>query len=229
MQDSALFFKIEKGEVEIIESKGKVIQRKAGKTLKEVYLFASENYFPPQGIIPDETLFTVPQYNTWIELMYDQNQKDILKYAHDLIDNYMGKNLTDEAKVKAGKIAAFSVGIVAIVLGIAFKGMNVSFLVGWAFAVAASANLPAILMVLFWKKTTAKGVSSSIIVGIVSALTIIITGPSIGKKFFGIMEAKDAIQPLDSPAIISFTLALLTIIVVSLATQKDNKNKIDIK
>ena len=80
-------FKIEKGEVEIIESTGKVIQRKAGNTLKEAYLFASENYFPPQGILPDETLFTVPQYNTWIELMYDQNQKDILKYAHDLIDN----------------------------------------------------------------------------------------------------------------------------------------------
>ncbi len=46
------------------------------------------------------------------------------------------------------------VGIVAIVLGIVFRGVNVSFLVGWAFAVAASANLPAILMLLFWKKTT---------------------------------------------------------------------------
>ncbi len=50
------------------------------------------------------------------------------------------------------------------------KGMNVSFLVGLAFAVAASANLPAIVMLLFWKKTTAKGIAASIVVGIVASL-----------------------------------------------------------
>ena len=141
--------------------------------------------------------------------------------AHDILDNYMGKNLSDHKKVRAGKIAAFAVGLLAIVLGIIFKGMNVSFLVGWAFAVAASANLPAILMVLFWKKTTAKGVASSIIVGIVLALGIIITGPTIGEQFFNIAK-ENAIQPMDAPAIISFTMALLTGIVVSLMTQKDN-------
>lgn len=80
-------FKIENNEVTIIQAKGKVIKHKAGSTLKSAYLFASENYFPPQGILPDETLFAVPQYNTWIELMYNQNQKDVLKYAHNLIDN----------------------------------------------------------------------------------------------------------------------------------------------
>ncbi|MCP4309898.1 MAG: cation acetate symporter [Bacteroidetes bacterium] len=138
--------------------------------------------------------------------------------AHDLVDRYMGKQLSDKAKVRAGKIAAACVGVVAIILGILFKGMNVSFLVGWAFAVAASANLPAILMLLFWKKTTAKGIASSIIVGIVSALGIIITGPSISKQFF----RSEGLHGLDSPAIISFSLALLTLIIVSLATQKDN-------
>jgi cation/acetate symporter len=142
--------------------------------------------------------------------------------AHDLVDRYLGKQLTDKAKVRAGKIAAICVGIVAIILGILFKGMNVSFLVGWAFAVAASANLPAILMLLFWKKTTAKGIASSIVVGIVSALGIIITGPSISKQFFG----TEGLHGLDSPAIISFTLALLTLIVVSLLTQKDNDKKL---
>jgi len=139
--------------------------------------------------------------------------------AHDLVDRYLGKQLSDKEKVKAGKIAAACVGVVAIILGILFKGMNVSFLVGWAFAVAASANLPAILMLLFWKKTTAKGIASSIIVGIVSALGIIITGPSISKQFF----RSEGLHGLDSPAIISFSLAMLTLIVVSLLTQKDNK------
>lgn len=139
--------------------------------------------------------------------------------AHDLVDRYMGKKLTDRAKVKAGKIAAFCVGVVAIVLGILFKGMNVSFLVGWAFAVAASANLPAIIMLLFWKKTTAKGIAWSIVVGIISALGIIITGPSISKQFF----RAEGLHGLDSPAIISFSLALVTLVVVSLLTQKDNE------
>ncbi|HBS87104.1 MAG: cation acetate symporter [Bacteroidetes bacterium GWF2_38_335] len=148
--------------------------------------------------------------------------------AHDFIDRYLGKNLTDKAKVRAGKIAAFAVGLVAIILGILFEGMNVSYLVGWAFAVAASANLPAILMVLFWKKTTAKGVAWSIIVGAFTALAIILTGPTIGTEFFGI-PAEKAIQPLDNPAIISFTLALLTLVFVSLGSQKDNSTKIDIR
>jgi len=139
--------------------------------------------------------------------------------AHDLVDRYMGKQLSDKAKVRAGKIAAASVGIVAIILGILFKGMNVSFLVGWAFAVAASANLPAILMLLFWKKTTAKGIAWSIVVGIVSAIGIIVTGPSISKQFF----RTEGLHGLDSPAIISFTLALITLVIVSLATQKDNE------
>ncbi len=141
--------------------------------------------------------------------------------AHDLVDRYMGKKLSDKEKVRAGKIAAFSVGVVAIILGIIFKGMNVSFLVGWAFAVAASANLPAILMLLFWKKTTAKGIAWSIVVGIVSAIGIIMTGPSISKQFF----RTEGLHGLDSPALISFTLALLTLVFVSLATQKDNEKK----
>jgi cation/acetate symporter len=141
--------------------------------------------------------------------------------AHDLIDNYMGKNLDDDKKVKAGKIAAFAVGIVAIGLGIAFKGMNVSFLVGWAFAVAASANLPAILMLLFWKKTTAKGIAYSIVAGIVSALGIILTSPTMWDRYG--LDSADAPHMLDNPAIISFTLALIVLVVVSLATQKDNE------
>ena len=141
--------------------------------------------------------------------------------AHDLVDKYLGKNLTDEAKVRAGKIAAFSVGILAIALGIVFRGMNVSFLVGWAFAVAASANLPAILMLLFWKKTTAKGISWSIVVGIISALSIILTSPTMWDRYG--LRAEDAIHALDNPAIISFTLALLTLYIVSLTDKKNKK------
>lgn len=59
----------------------------AGKTLKDAYLAASKKHFPPTGKIPEEVFFSKPQYNTWIELMYDQNQKDIIQYAEDVIAN----------------------------------------------------------------------------------------------------------------------------------------------
>jgi alpha-glucosidase (family GH31 glycosyl hydrolase) len=58
---------------------------KAGKTLREAYQYASKTYFPPSGKMPDPLLFTSPQYNTWIELMYNQNQKDILAYARNIV------------------------------------------------------------------------------------------------------------------------------------------------
>jgi len=143
--------------------------------------------------------------------------------AHDFMDKYLNMKMTDEAKVKAGKIAAIVVGIVAITLGILFNGMNVSFLVGLAFAIAASANLPAIVFLLFWKKTTAKGIAWSIIVGIVSSITIILMSPTMFEKY-GLLKT-DAIIPLDNPGIISIPLAVITLIVVSLLTQKDNSTK----
>lgn len=143
--------------------------------------------------------------------------------AHDFIDNYLKVEMTDKQKVRAGKLAAIGVGLFAIILGILFKGMNVSFLVGLAFAVAASANLPAILFLLFWKKTTAKGISSSIIVGVVSSIGIILVSPTM-YGLYGLVP-KDAPVPLDNPGIISIPLAVITLIVVSLMTQKDNASK----
>jgi cation/acetate symporter len=139
--------------------------------------------------------------------------------AHDLMDRYGQMNLTEEKKVKAGKIAAVGVGVIAIILGILFRGVNVSFLVGWAFAVAASANLPAIVMLLFWKRTTAAGIVASISVGIVSALGIILTGPEMFAGPYG-LTAADAWHKLGQPGIVSIPLSFLTLVVVSLMTQK---------
>ncbi|MCQ2312709.1 MAG: glycoside hydrolase family 31 protein [Paludibacteraceae bacterium] len=60
---------------------------KAGTTLRDAYLAAMRQYFPPSGVLPDTLFFIRPQYNTWIELMYNQNQTDILRYAHAIVDN----------------------------------------------------------------------------------------------------------------------------------------------
>ena len=145
--------------------------------------------------------------------------------AHDFLDKYLNLKMDDRQKVKAGKAAAFGVGLFAILLGILFKGMNVSFLVGLAFAVAASANLPSILFLLFWDKTTAKGIAWSIVTGIVSSVGIIVFSPSMYEKY-GLDKAAAPI-PLDNPGIISIPLAVIVLVVVSLMTQKDNVNKVE--
>ena len=141
--------------------------------------------------------------------------------AHDLMDRYLKVKMDDRQKVRAGKISAFVIGGIAILLGILFKGMNVTFLVGLAFAVAASANLPSILMLLFWKKTTAKGIAASIVVGIVASLGLIAFSPEL-YTLYG-LNPLDAPIPLNNPGIISIPLSFITLVVVSLLTGK-NKN-----
>jgi cation/acetate symporter len=138
--------------------------------------------------------------------------------AHDQMDRFMNVKMNDQQKVKAGKVAAFSIGALAIVLGILFKGMNVTFLVGLAFAVAASANLPALLMLLFWKKTTANGITASVMVGIISSLGLIALSPDL-YKLYG-LDPTTAPIPFSNPGIISIPLSFITLIVVSLCTQK---------
>ncbi|HUV15613.1 MAG TPA: cation acetate symporter, partial [Pelolinea sp.] len=127
--------------------------------------------------------------------------------AHDLMDRFAQIKMTEETKVRAGKIAAVGVGIVAIALGILFQGMNVSFLVGLAFAVAASANLPAIVMILFWKKTTACGVTASIVVGILAAVGLILLSPEMFTRYG--LDPATAPVPFSNPGIILIPLSFI--------------------
>jgi len=138
--------------------------------------------------------------------------------AHDLMDKYLKIEMTEKAKVRAGRLAAVAVGIVAIVLGIIFEGQNVNFLVGLAFAIAASANLPAIFMLLFWKKTTARGIAWAISVGMVASLAIILLSPTMF-EIYGLPPAQAPI-PLRNPGIISIPLGFITLIAASLLTKK---------
>jgi cation/acetate symporter len=143
--------------------------------------------------------------------------------AHDFCDRFMKMKMSDHQKIRAGKVSAFVIGALAIVLGIIFKGVNVTFLVGLAFAVAASANLPAILMMLFWKRTTAKGITASIIMGIASSLLLICFSPDL-YKLYG-LDPITAPIPFSNPGIISIPLSFLTLIVVSLIA-KDTKKPV---
>jgi cation/acetate symporter len=138
--------------------------------------------------------------------------------AHDLMDRYAKVKFTDRGKVKAGKLAAVAVGVIAIILGILFQGMNVSFLVGLAFAIAASANLPAMIMLLFWKRTTSQGIASSIVVGIIASLGLILLSPELYGRYG--LDPDTAPIPFSNPALISVPLSFITLVVVSLLTPK---------
>jgi cation/acetate symporter len=144
--------------------------------------------------------------------------------AHDLMDRFARIQMSEKSKVWAGKVAAFVVGIISIVLGIVFRGMNVSFLVGWAFAVAASANLPSILMLLFWKKTTKEGITASIVVGAVAAIGLFLISPSMYPKYG--LAAADAPFPLMNPGIVSIPLSFIVLVLVSLATQAKKRARV---
>lgn len=128
--------------------------------------------------------------------------------AHDIYTEVLG-NKADESKgLKVSKLTAVSVGVIAIVLGIISKGQNVAFLVGLAFAIAASANLPAIVCTLFWKRTSSAGLISGIIVGLVSSIALILVSPTI--------MGAGALFPLNNPGIVSIPLGFAVTIAVSL-------------
>ncbi|MEX0611283.1 MAG: cation acetate symporter, partial [Pirellulales bacterium] len=138
--------------------------------------------------------------------------------THDLLESSGAVHLTDHERVRLAKIASVGVGIVAIALGILFKELNVSYLVGWAFSVAASANLPALVMLLFWRGTTRQGIISAIVVGMASSLAWILLSGETFEKVYG-LSAERALVPFSQPGIVTIPLGFATLIGVSLMTQ----------
>jgi cation/acetate symporter len=138
--------------------------------------------------------------------------------AHDLIENVFGHKLNDHAKVGAAKWAALIVGVIAMILGVIFEKLNVTFLVGWAFNVAASANLPALVMLLFWKRTTKQGITAAVIVGMVSSLAwLLLSAPAY--QYVYNLDPKRAIAPFSQPGLVTIPLGFIVLVAVSLMTR----------
>jgi cation/acetate symporter len=138
--------------------------------------------------------------------------------THDLMSSYLKIEMSDHEKVRVAKIASVVVGVIAIVLGIQFKNLNVSYLVGWAFSVAASANLPSLVMILFWNGVTRQGVITAVLVGMVSSLGWILLSADTFTGVYG-LSADQALVPFSQPGIVTIPLGFLTLIVVSLMTR----------
>jgi cation/acetate symporter len=142
--------------------------------------------------------------------------------AHDIMENFLKIQLHDHAKVGAAKWAAIVVGIIGMALGVVFQKLNVSFLVGWAFNVAASANLPALVMLLFWKRTTKYGITASIIIGLVTSLTWLMLSVPAYQHVYGFSPAEaaaKAIAPFSQPGLVTIPLGFVVLVLVSLVTQ----------
>ncbi|MEW6447328.1 MAG: sodium/solute symporter [Bacillota bacterium] len=138
--------------------------------------------------------------------------------SHDIYVNVVkGGHATEWEQVKVARIATVIVGLLAIILGIVFKGQNVAFMVGLAFAVACSANFPALLLSITWKKLTTAGATASIVVGAVLATVLIILSPTVWVDVF---KNQAAVFPLKNPAIVSMTASFVTAFVVSLVSRE---------
>jgi cation/acetate symporter len=133
--------------------------------------------------------------------------------SHDLYVNVLKKGISDEAgEVKVAKRATIGLGILSIILGLLFKGQNVAFMVGLAFAIAASANFPALVLSILWKNFTTKGAVASIVTGASFSLLLIILSPTVWVDLIGF---KEAIFPLKNPALVSLPAAFLTGVIFS--------------
>jgi cation/acetate symporter len=128
-------------------------------------------------------------------------------FAHDFYANVIRRGERDEAaEVRVARITALFIGAIAIVFASFSRGQNVAFLVGLAFAVAASANLPTILFSLYWKRFTTSGAVTGILVGLVGSLLLVVIGPNVMGPKGLILKGSDPLFPLENPGIVSIPL-----------------------
>jgi cation/acetate symporter len=137
--------------------------------------------------------------------------------SHDLWVNVARHgNAPQREQLRVARIATVALGVVAVWLGILFKGQNVAFMVSLAFAIAASANFPALLLSVFWRRSTTAGVVASMLVGTGSTLLLIWLSPTIQ---IDVLKNATAWFGLRNPALITIPLSFAVGFIVSLLTK----------
>ncbi|MBA3521761.1 MAG: cation/acetate symporter ActP [Gemmatimonadales bacterium] len=134
--------------------------------------------------------------------------------SHDLWVSVVRKGRADvREQLRVARIATLTLGVVAVALGITFKGQNVAYMVSLAFAIAASANFPALVLSIFWRGYTTAGAVTSMVAGTLVTLGLIYLSPTIQVEILG---REHAWFPLRNPALVTIPLSFLAGIVVSL-------------
>jgi cation/acetate symporter len=135
-------------------------------------------------------------------------------FSHDIYVSLIKKgSATEEQQLKVAKLATLVFGVCAVLLGILFKGQNVAFMVGLTFSIAASANFPALLMSVVWKKFSTWGAVSSIIGGAFISIAMIVMSPTV---WVDVLHNATPIIGLRNPCIVSMSAAFALGIIVSL-------------
>lgn len=130
--------------------------------------------------------------------------------AHDLYASLKRRHAKQRSEVAVARVAAVGIGAVAIALGLLAQNLNVAFLVGLAFAVAASANLPVLLYSLFWRGFTTRGAVWSVYGGLVPAVLLVLVSPVVSGSAESLFPGVDfQYFPLQNPGIVSIPLGFL--------------------
>ncbi len=133
--------------------------------------------------------------------------------SHDLYANVFRRNRTTEQdEVRATRIATIGIGVIAIGLGMLFRGQNLAFLVALAFGIAASANFPILILSMYWKGLTTRGAVAGGLTGLISSVALVILSPAVWVTVLGHAAP---IYPFDGPTIFSMPAAFLMAIIVS--------------
>ncbi len=145
-------------------------------------------------------------------------------FAHDFYTNVIhhGKEHRPGEEVRVARITAFVVGAVAIFLAIKLRTINVAFLVGLAFAVAASANLPVIVLSIFWKRFNTVGAVAGLAVGLISSIVLIMLSPSVMGTDAKALIQHAPIFPLKNPGIVSIPLGFIAALIGTLIKREPN-------
>jgi cation/acetate symporter len=131
--------------------------------------------------------------------------------SHDLYATVIKGGKADaKAELRVSKITTVCLGIIAVLLGIAFEKQNIAFMVSLAFAIAASANFPVLLMSVLWKGCTTKGVVIGGFLGLVSSVALTIVSPAVWEVTLGNPKGS-AWFPYASPALFSMTIGFVGI------------------
>lgn len=139
--------------------------------------------------------------------------------SHDLYAHYLRNGNAEEAtEVLVSRFATIVLGIAAIGLGILFEHQNIAFMVGLAFAIAASTNFPVLFFSMYWDRTSTRGALAGGWVGLISAVTLVILGPIV---WVDILGYEKAIFPYEYPALFSMTAGMACVWIVSLLDKSD--------
>jgi cation/acetate symporter len=138
--------------------------------------------------------------------------------SHDLWVSVVRRGHPGQGEeLRVARVATVCLAAVAILLGIAFKGQNVAYMVSLAFAIAASANFPALVLSIFWRRSTTAGAVTSMVVGTVTTLALIYLSPTVQVD---VLKHAGAWFPLKNPALVTIPLSFAVGVVASLLTRE---------